>query len=648
MLPPLIVPAQLAADLDAGIWREWLETDGLGGFAMGTVAGPATRRYHAILCSALKPPVGRMVLVNALEETLAIGGLRFSLSAHFYPGVVYPDGHRALVEFRLDPWPLWTYRVGGVKVERTLFMRHGSRATVVSWRVTDGAERVRLFVRPLLSGRDYHALHHENDCLRSEVEIGEGRVTFAPYPGVPAVFAHHNGVYSHSPDWYRQVEYPRERERGLPHIEDLWSPGELAFDLGLGDAPTAAVAVFGLDETLPDVSAWRSEELARRKQLIDGAQDATCARLRLAGDRLIVPREGHQTVIAGYPWFTDWGRDTFISLPGLMLIPGGRELARELLLAFAPHVRGGLIPNRFPDAGEAPEYNSVDAPLWFVLAVCRYARHSGDRAMVRERLMPAVRQIFDGYLGGTGYDIGVDDDGLIHAGVPGTALTWMDARVGDWVVTPRHGKPVEIQALWVAALEAVARLCSDDDASWAHELHERAAWARSSFASLFWDDNQGWLYDVVDGARRDGTLRPNQLYALGLCAPLIEPARAERALAAVERELLVRVGLRTRARGEGYLGRITGNQHQRDSAYHQGTVWPYLIGIFADACQRVRGSVPVNLTDGLVRHLLDEGLGNVAEIFDGDAPHAPRGCPAQAWSIAELLRVQSGQVGADS
>jgi predicted glycogen debranching enzyme len=646
-LPPLRVPGEVASDLGPGCAREWLETNGLGSFAMGTVAGPGTRRYHALLCAATRPPLGRMVLVNRCEEELRFEGVGHMLGANFYPGgVVHPEGHLAIVEFRLDPWPTWVYQLGSARLERAVFMPQGQHTTVVSWRLLEG-ERARLFVRPLLSGRDYHALHHENQTLKPDADVSEGLVVWRPYDGVPAVYLHHNGVYAHRPDWYRAFQYPAERERGLDFTEDLWSPGELAFDL----TPQAtALAVFTTEgRAVPDVAELRGRERARRRELVSGIADDLQARLALAADRFVVARGGPRTVLAGYPWFTDWGRDTFIALPGLALQTGRYDLARELLLGFATWVKDGLIPNCFPDEGGRPEYNTVDAPLWYVLAACRFARAAqDDSALVRERILPAARQIIEGYLAGTLHGIGLDDDGLIHAAAPGLQLTWMDAKVEDWVVTPRMGKPVEVQALWVAALEAFARLHREDDPPLARELEERAAWARSSFAAAFWDDGLGYLYDCIDGTRKDATLRPNQLYALGLCSPLIEPAKARRVLDVVERELLTRVGLRSRGRDDQYRGRALGSPRERDGAYHQGTVWPYLLGIYADACVRVRGHVHPGLLDGLRNHLQNEGLGTVYEIFDGDPPHHPRGCPAQAWSVAEMLRIAAGRLGEDA
>lgn len=637
-LPSLVVPGEVASHLREGTRREWLETNGLGSFAMGTVAGPSTRRYHAILCAATRPPVGRMVLVNRLEETAVVDGSPYELSASYFPGTVHPEGYRAILGFRLDPWPTWTLRAGGAVIERSIFMPHGRQMTIVSWRLVEspGVARARLFVKPMISGRDYHALHHENEILSRDVESGEGLVTLRPYRDVPAVYLHHNGLFVAKPDWYRRFEYPVERERGLDFEEDLFTPGELQLDLVAG---TDAIAIFSV-EPLTEVlrpAELRHEEHVRRVALLGGCNSDVERQLRLSAEKVIVRRGEHRSVVAGYPWFTDWCRDTFISFRGLALATGWTALGRELLLAWAPLVRDGLLPNRFVDGG-APEYTCVDGPLWYVLAARWWAERAGDAATLA-RILPAVRAIIDGFIDGTMHDIGVDDDGLVHARARGLALTWMDAKVGDHVVTPRQGKPVEVQALWVAALEAAARLFADDDEDYARALSDRAAWARSSFSAAFWDEAHGWLYDVVDGAHKDATLRPNQLYALSLTTPLIDAARAERVLSVCERELVTPLGLRTRARDEGYRGRIHGDQATRDAAYHEGTVWPFLLGVYADACQRVRGRVAPGLLDGLRAHLSGDGLGNVAEIFDGDPPHHARGCPAQAWSVAEALRI---------
>jgi predicted glycogen debranching enzyme len=411
---------------------------------------------------------------------------------------------------------------------------------------------------------------------------------------------------------------------------------------------------------LAEVPALLAEEADRRKRRLTSsapAGDDTASTLITAASAFVVHCERAQssTVVAGYPWFTDWGRDTFISARGLGLA-FGPALERELLVAWEPFVSMGMIPNRFPEHGDssAAEYNAVDASLWYALRCARHlwttrsaplTTNPTQEDAVRARLASAVRRVLEGYLAGTRHGIHVDDDGLVHAADPGFQLTWMDAKVGNWVVTPRAGKPVEVQALWVAALEAAARIFAASDSGLAAEMAERAAWARSTFAARFWCEARGYLYDVLDGPTRDDTLRPNQLYALGLVRPMVDPDRARRALDAVERELVVPVGLRTRARGNGYRGQMSGSPTERDGAYHEGTVWPFLLGIYADACQRVRGRVPDSLLLGILEHLRGPGLGQIAEVFDGDAPHRPRGCPMQAWSVAEVLRVHLGKVG---
>jgi predicted glycogen debranching enzyme len=643
---PLTISEETCRDLRQALRREWVETNGLGSFACGTIAGAATRRYHAILCVATRPPVGRMVLVNNAEQALVDGNDWYELSTNLYPGVVQPEGYRALTGFRLDPWPTWTWRVGAFTVERELFMPHGVQATVVRWRLLEGPGPAELVVRPLVSGRDYHATHHENGDISKRAAIDDDRVTLDLYDGLPSLRIHHDGRYAHDPMWYRRFQLALERERGLEFEEDLFAPGELRFALRPGGTATAVFATDG--RRTFDVEQLALGERSRRANLAAAlaSKGELPARLAVAADQFLVARSGGATVIAGYPWFTDWGRDTFIALPGLTLATGRPTLAREILTAFAPHVSDGMIPNRFPDAGEGPEYNTVDASLWYVIAVGQYLAATGDEETVRARLWSAVRNILDGYRKGTRYRIAVDGDGLVYAGVPGVQLTWMDAKVGDWVVTPRIGKPVEIQALWLRALAVAIDLGRRfGEAPLARDLELLRRTAADSFSAAFWHEAGGYLYDVVDGATRDASLRPNQLYALAADPaggpPIVEPGRAAHALDAVERHLLTPVGLRTLAPSDaGYHGRCTGSQHDRDAAYHMGTVWPHLLGVYADACRLVRGErIGRKLAARFAGHLGDAGIGQVSEIFDGDPPHEPRGCFAQAWAVAELLRI---------
>jgi predicted glycogen debranching enzyme len=641
-------------DLDRSLSLEWLETNGRGGFSSGTVAGPNTRRYHALLLIARNPPVDRFVLVNHLEEQIEIKGQPVSLSANCYPGAVHPDGYKRCTGFTADPWPTWTYEVDGVPITREIFCPRGRDMVVVRWGLAKaGGPGATLLVRPMLSGRDYHSTHHENYSLQPGASIN-GQVIWQPYGGLPAVTALFRGKYRHSPDWYRRLQFWVEQERGLDGEEDWWSPGELTMELTAG-RPAHLVLTTEMLEAV-DVEALAREERDRRDRLGEGApgHDGLVRSLWQAAEAYLSDRGRQKTVIAGYPWFADWGRDTFISLPGLCLVTGRHEIARQVIEAFAAHVSQGMIPNRFPDAGETPEYNTIDASLWFVHTVGRYLDYTKDEDTVRRVAWPAVRAIIDGYRQGTRYGIRMDADGLIAGGVPGLQLTWMDAKVGDWVVTPRHGKPVEIQALWVRALAVAEDLAVRfGEKSLAKRCDGDRIKAIKSFRARFWFEQGGYLYDVVDGAGGpDASLRPNQIYAVAFPGELLEDKQAKRVVEVVRKRLLTPVGLRTLASGESnYRPRYEGGVESRDGAYHQGTVWPFLLGPFVTAWMRVQGKTAAarrqarGFLDGLEAHLQDACVGQVSEIFDADAPHRPRGCFAQAWSVAEPLRALIEDVG---
>ena len=641
--------------LERSLQLEWLETNGRGGFASGTVAGPCTRRYHALLLIARNPPTDRVVLVNHLEEHITIGDQTQALSANCYPGAVHPDGYTRCVGFSADPWPTWTCDVGGLEVVREVFCPQGRDMVVVRWQLAAARGRAAtLSVRPMLSGRDYHSTHHENGELWQGVR-GTQPVVWHAYGGVPAVRAFFGGDYRHGPDWYRRVQFPVEQERGLDGEEDWWSPGEITMELA-ADRPAYLVLTTEPIEAV-ELETLVRDERRRRRKTSESAQDSDLliSVLWRATEAYLSDRDRQKTVIAGYPWFTDWGRDTFISLPGLCLATGRYDIARQVITAFAAHVSQGMIPNRFPDAGETPEYNTIDASLWFVHAVGRYLDYTKDEAGVREFAWPAVRAILDGYRQGTRYGIRMDADGLITGGAPGAQLTWMDAKVGDWVVTPRRGKPVEIQALWVRAL-AVGEELADKfgDKPFARRCDEDRIRAIKSFRSRFWYEPGGWLYDVVDGeGGDDASLRPNQIYAVMFPGELLEEKQAKRVVEVVKDHLLTPVGLRTLAPGDPqYKPRYEGNVHSRDGAYHQGTVWPFLLGPFITAWVRVHGGRPEaqrearGFLDGIEQHLNDACIGQVSEIFDAEPPHRPRGCFAQAWSVAEPLRALLEDLGA--
>jgi predicted glycogen debranching enzyme len=640
---------------------EWLEADGLGGFASGTVSGLRTRRYHALLLSATTPPTGRMVLVNGVDAFIDTTSGTFALSSQRYsPGVVHPDGSSRIVAFSPEPWPTWEFETSdGTRIRHELVVPHGSAAAVLIWEVVQAEGPIVLRVRPFLSGRDYHSLHHENAAFRFDPQVAEEssltrphreRVTFAPYPGIPHVGFQTNGTYRHSPEWYRNFLYEAEQERGLDDTEDLASPGEFVFELS-GPGDTATCILRSVTEGEPDTDLTtpvglcagllRNAERERRA--------AFPSLLERAADAYLVRKRTGRTIVAGYPWFTDWGRDTFIAVRGLCLATGRLREARDILLEWASSVSEGMLPNRFPDRGEAAEFNAVDASLWYIVAVHELLELAGPAdgvmsAADTQVLRRAVEAIVGGYARGTRFGIRLDADGLLMAGAPGLQLTWMDARVGDRVITPRAGKPVEIQALWLNALVIAGRT----DSKW-HQVFERG---RASFMERFWNSAGGYLADVVDvdhvPGTRDETFRPNQIFAIGgLPVRVLGGRRARQVVDEVERRLLTPVGLRSLAPEEpGYSPRYEGDAAARDSVYHQGTVWPWLIGPFVQAWLRVHGSTEANRREArrrflepLLAHLENAGLGHVSEIADAETPFTPRGCPFQAWSAGEVLRL---------
>jgi predicted glycogen debranching enzyme len=649
------VAAAECQDLARALSLEWLETNGRGGFASGTVAGANTRRYHAVLLIARKPPVERFTLVNHLEEWVELDGRAIPLSTNLYPGAVHPAGYAACSKFSSTPWPTWTFDCGRAAIQRELVCVPGRDLVIVRWKLVGaGPGPAFLRVRPMLSGRDSHLTHHENSTLSTAALTGSGWVSWQPYADVPTVRAIHPGTYRHDPDWYRRIQFPVERERGLDDEEDWWSPGELRLDLVSGQATQLILTTEQTGQC--DAETLLTEERARRDRRGSAApnSDPLAVALWRATDTYLSQRGNGHTVLAGYPWFTDWGRDTFMSLPGLCLVTGRYDVAWSIIAEGSAHVSEGMVPNRWSDRDDQPEYNTIDASLWFVHAVERYHAYTQDDARVRSVAWPAVKQILDRYRRGTRYDIHMDRDGLIAGGTSGVQVTWMDARVGEWVVTPRHGKPVEVQALWMRALEAGSRLAERfGEPAYAARCRRERELAARSFRARFWHEGGGYLYDVIDGPEGDdSSIRPNQIYPLALCRDVVPLDQARRVLTIVLRHLLTPVGLRTLSPSDPrYRPRYEGGVRDRDGAYHQGTVWPFLLGPFITAWLNVYGRDSTrradarSFLDGLERHLDEACMGQVSEIFDGDAPHLPRGCPAQAWSVAEPLRVLMEDLG---
>ena len=628
---------------------EWLETDGLGGFATGTVAGWRTRRYHGLLTPAIEVPSRRAVMVDGFEAWIEQAGTRTPISAQQYlPDVTAPEGHLLQTRFEASPWPTWTWRLpSGLEVTQEIVVPHERPAAVVRWTAQGPRQGARIIVRPFLSGRDSHALHFQNDALRQDAEVNGERVRWHTYAGLPAILSLAGAEYRHEPVWYQNFLLAEERNRGFEHRMDLFSPGELEWDLSGGEALWVLLAEGAEGHVAP------GRKLARTlgRELIDAERvrrQGLGSALDCAGDAYLVRRGSGKTIIAGYPWFTDWGRDTFIALRGLCLATGRLDDAGAILLEWAGLVSEGMLPNRFVEGGDAPEFNAVDASLWYVIAVQEYLQAmSAQRARVqasdRRRLEQAVEAILAGYAGGTRYGIHMDQDGLLAAGVPGVQLTWMDAKVGDWVVTPRIGKPVEVQALWINALEIGGEISP--------RWRAHAARARSAFPKTFLNP-AGYLNDVADVEGKAGVsdpaFRPNQIFAIGgLPTPVIDLETGSKIVDAVESRLWTPMGLRSLAPGEpGYAARYQGGPVERDGAYHQGTVWPWLAGPFIEAWVRVRGDSPGiraearrRFFEPLLGQLERSGLGHLAEIADAEAPFTPRGCPFQAWSMGELLRL---------
>jgi predicted glycogen debranching enzyme len=631
---------------------EWIETDGLGGFASGTTSGIRTRRYHALLLAAAAPPADRRVLVQGFVARLetAEGSVEFWPQAYAGGWTTGRDVER--VEFSREPWPAWRFFTRlGVSIEVELFVPHGSPAVVLAFRLDRPVSGAQLEVRPLLSGRDFHGTHRENAGFDFQPRSADGVVRFEPYGGVPAIVSLANAEYRQAPDWYRRFFYSEEAARGLDAEEDLASPGVLRFEIGAREAVWVLAAdTPGSRSTVSFERQDPAALVAKLREVERARRGAFAGPLELAADAYLVRRGEGRTLIAGYPWFGDWGRDTFIALRGLCLASGNLATASSILGEWAGVVSDGMLPNRFPDdAGAAAEYNSVDASLWFVLAAHELLSRAEAAAVVspgeRRRIDAAIVDIVAGYAGGTRHGIRRDADGLLACGEAGVQLTWMDSKIGDWVVTPRTGKPVEIQALWVHALKAAGQR-EARFLAWAEEAH-RALEAR------FWNRERGMLFDVIDDGHVPGAVdaacRPNQIFAAGgLPFTLLSPERARSVVDAVERELWTPLGLRSLERGHpAYVSQYQGGVLERDACYHQGTVWPWLIGPFVEAWVKCRGNTNEvraaarqRFVQPLLEHLASAGLGHVSEIADAEPSHTPRGCPFQAWSLAELIRLE--------
>ncbi len=624
---------------------EWLETNGVGGYSSGTVSGSNTRRYHGVLVAATRPPVGRLVVLSKLEETIVSTDKRFELSSNRYPGAIYPQGFQYLKSFERNVFPEFVYEAGGIEIKKTIAGIHGENTVVIVYEVLKAKGKITLELLPLASCKDYHSEARANDSIYKNYLFDEGVFQTMNYEACPEIFISVPGSsFVDSKSWYYNYEHTIEQQRGLDYTEDLFTHGH--FEVGLKEGDKLGVVVSIEDPRGRDAIGLLEKEKSRRESLMKPfAYHEGLRRLSLAADQFIVKRGDLNTIIAGYPWFADWGRDTMISLPGLCITTGRYDDLKNILRAFANSVSEGMLPNRFPDHGETPEYNTIDATLWFFVAIYKYYQASKDKAFINE-ILPVLNDIIDWHYKGTRYNIRVDEsDGLLAGGHDGVQLTWMDAKVGNWVVTPRRGKAVEINALWFNALNILSHFsneCGDGVSS--KKWKEKADRVNESFNEKFWNELRGCLYDFIDGDEKNTDLRPNQVFAISLPFPLLTKQRATKVLKVVTDQLYTPYGLRSLERSHpDYKHLCNGDIFCRDGAYHQGTVWGFLIGPYIDALLFVKGEKgrrdAAKIIEDLMTTLDDACVGSISEIFDAEEPYTPRGCFAQAWSVAEVMRV---------
>jgi predicted glycogen debranching enzyme len=648
-----------ARSISASDEREWLVCNGLGSFASGSISGANTRRYHGLLTAALIPPTTRTLMLSRIDEH--VGGENVSTNI-WGPDNVSPHGYQKIVAFSISPCPTWVYELPTGFLVKQVFMLPGKQASYIgySWQSKPGeSDSQTLDLHVLANFRSFHAETHGDDSWMFQQEQMPGGVTLKAYDTAnPLHIQFTSGEWLQEPSWYKGYFYPREFERGLDNREDAFHAGVLRCTLKNGES-TLILASLERTDFLPNLSDAVKELLKHRESILAQAgspRHPAMKRLVLAADQFVVRRDSTESdsIIAGYHWFNDWGRDAMISLPGLTLATGRLEQARSILSTFQKYLSEGMLPNNFPDAGQTPDYNNSDATLWWAWALKKYAEASGDADFVLAAI-PALEEVVDAHVKGTRYNIKVDpEDGLLSGGADGVQLTWMDAKVGDYVVTPRRGKAVEINALWFNFLKTLAELKEffEQDSSRYEEMAEKT---RVGFQK-FWNAERKCLYDLIneDGSK-DDSVRPNQLLAISLRAGLLTEEREQNVLDVVEAELLTPLGLRSLSpkhkdyKGRYGFGNASANQRDRDETYHQGTVWAWLLGPWIDARMSVFGPTEENvriinaqLTLLLHSHLPSEaGMGSISEIFDGDLPHKAHGCIAQAWSVAELLRTFS-------
>ncbi|MBC7485876.1 MAG: glycogen debranching enzyme family protein [Cytophagaceae bacterium] len=650
------LPAHYYKDVKALQSSEWLETLGNGAYASGTYAGINTRKYHGMYNVSRRPPVERTMILARLEDTIvhlgAEGQQSYPLFANQFPGSVSPEGYKNLVRAGKNWGPFFDYKIGGFTLHKEILALQSVQCIAIKYTIKGAsAGNFQLQLRPFVSGRDIHSLSKKNTFINKQVRVESDKVVVAPYEGLGCSIQA-EGIRYEGKDagWYLNFEYKEEELRGFDDLEDLYTPGLLTIELRSEEDFYVLIGQPDNKDIHHAKALW-DEEVTRRKEVLKPyiTSPSEIKQMALSGDQFLVSRSGgHHTIIAGYHWFADWGRDTMIALPGLCLEGGNYDKAKAILETFSEFVNRGMLPNRFPDQGEEPEYNSVDAALWYVVAVYQYWKKSHDVNTVKVIFYPVVQAIREAYLKGTAYNIHADKDHLIYAGKKGVQLTWMDAKIGDWVVTPRIGKPVEINALWYNChkiLTEMAFIFSSTDQAVIYS--DYASKILSSFKQQFTNESNGALYDVVNVEGRDekdSSVRPNMLFALSLPFPLLNRQEGKSVLAIAEQELLTNKGVRSLTPYHpDHQVRYAGDVLSRDGSYHQGAVWGWLLGPYYDAClyvreQKGKEQVTAHLIKAL-EHCYEAGIGTYSEIFDSGLPHKPNGCISQAWSVSEILRI---------
>lgn len=630
---------------------EWLETNGRGGYASSSIINCHTRKYHGLLISKLPNLPDKYVLLSKVEDTFAYNGDTYILSGHAYPNFLLDGSFDYFHEFSLDTHPVLVYQFDDCKVIKEIILLKGTDTVLLKYTIFNAAAAAQLQIRPLIAGRNFHALCRENGDLKQQTSPCKNGVSFAPYNGLPTLYLQSDTphAYKSEPLWYRNFEYARERERGYAYQEDLFAPGVFVFDFKASNKPHEIVFACSLTEQQGFLPEQFHQEVVQRKNAAAKLIGTPLQKqLHKAGQTFIeeVPVTNQKAIIAGYPWFLEWGRDAMIALPGLTLYSGQADICLAVLKSFAAQEKQGLIPNFLGEKPEANAYNSVDAGLWFAWAAQQYFAKTQDIKGILQDLWPTLKNIFTHYKNGTLHNIKMQDNGLLYAGSPEVNVTWMDAMVNGAPVTPRYGLQVEVNALWYNMLCFMAELANAIRDPIKLEISPLVKTIPKTFLETFWNAKIGYLYDFVNAEQKNAALRPNQIFAISLPYALLPPKIALAVLQVVKEHLFTPYGLRTLSPQDPlYIGQYKGNQETRDRAYHNGAVWPWLLGHFGEALLNTlhdRHKVIKILRpafEDLTAHLAEAGIGSISEIFTGDAYHEPHGCISQAWSVAEVLRL---------